>query len=128
MKVIEILNRDLAIADMVLKKQSTWKIIKQKCVKKCKKKAVEEESDDDEEQLDDIKYKLNRYLARELAARENWKKIKFRLLVIQKFSSLTALQKKLEIKYDESDDEDYKKKNDPSIPKWFIIDSESRNK
>ena len=77
--------------------------------------------------MDDIDIKLNNYLAAEKAALENWKKLKFRLLVISKFSSLKALQKKIDDEMEDSDLEDENLRDD-SKPKWFIIESESRNK
>ena len=81
----------------------------------------------DEEALDHIDLKLNLYLQKQKDALANWKKIKFRLLIISKFSSLKVLQQKLENDPEDSDQMD-DSELDEKVPKWFIIDSESRNK
>ena len=59
----------------------------------CKKKVqVIEEDSNDEEALDHVDLKLNLYLQKQKDAIANWKKIKFRLMIISKFSSLKVLQ------------------------------------
>lgn len=54
--------------------------------------------------IDNINIELNTFMAGQKRAYENWKKMKFRLLIISKFSSFKALQKKLDDPDDEDDD------------------------
>lgn len=77
--------------------------------------------------MDNIYEKLNRYASKEKAAIENWKKLKFRLLIISKFSSLSVLKKKLETVDEDSDNEDRNLKPTKKI-KWYIISADGKNK
>ena len=66
MKVIEMLNKDLALSEMATKKKKLLTRLKEKCCNKSNNKLTDqEESSDDEEQLDDLALKLNRHLAAE---------------------------------------------------------------
>ena len=81
------------------------------CSKRQKRKinelSLENQSDTDEEdQLDDLKYKLDHYLMKEVEARKNWQRLKLRIMVVQKFSSLQNFKKKLEVELEDSDPEE----------------------
>ena len=56
--------------------------------------------------LDHLELKLDQFLAKEMNARKNWEKLKMRVMVIQKFSSLSNFKKKLEVELTESDQEE----------------------
>ena len=60
-------------------------------------------------------------------ARRNWERLKMRIMVIQKFSSLSNFKKKLEVELEDSDPEEPHHVHAQTV-KWFIINSESRNK
>ena len=64
-------------------------------------------------------------MAGQKRAYENWKKMKFRLLIVSKFSSFSALRRKLD-EGENSEEEDVT--HGPEPVKWFIIDHNSRNK
>ena len=68
-------------------------------------------------------------MARQKNAWENWKKLKFRLLIISKFSSYRALQRVIEDNVQFSDDDDLLEPDlGPEPQKWYIINADSRNK
>ena len=76
----------------VLQDLQTKEEMKQRC--KCIKKAkILEASDDDSDEIDELHIRLNLYMARQKKAWDDWKKLKFRLLIISKFSSYRALTK-----------------------------------
>ena len=76
--------------------------------------------------IDNLDMELSTYLAGQKRAYDNWKKIKFRLLIISKFSKYSALRRPLE---DQSGSEDeVEVVADPTIMKKYIIIADSRNK
>ena len=88
MKIFEMLRADIH-GHQKKKRKSCWD--------KCKGKKKDDKADDDKvdehgEALDNIDMTLNPHLVAQKNALVNWKKLKFRLLVISKFSSLKVLR------------------------------------
>lgn len=68
-------------------------------------------------------------MARQKKAWDDWKKLKFRLLIISKFSSYGALTRVIQENVEFSDDDDLQEPDKgPEPQKWFIIPADSRNK
>ena len=82
MTIVDILKDNLA--DQNKNVQPAW----YRCLLKKRKPEIDDDPEKyDEDQIDDIDIKVNTYMAGERRAIENWNKIKFRLLIISKFSS-----------------------------------------
>ena len=101
-QVIEMLNSDLNLSN--IRKRSISEKCKNFCTCRCQKKkqiiedlAIDDDGTDEEDQLDHLELKLDQFLAREMNARRNWERLKMRIMVIQKFSSLSNFKKKLEV-------------------------------
>jgi len=76
----------------------------------------------DKSDIDKVHYILNDYLLKDMQAKKNWRKVKFRLQVISQFQSLKEWI--LEPPDSESDIEDEKKKK----LLWYIIPADSLTK
>lgn len=76
----------------------------------------------DKSDIDKVHYILNDYLVKDMQAKKNWRKVKFRLQVISQFQSLKEWI--LELPDTESDVDEEKKKSQI----WYIIPAESMSK
>lgn len=82
---------------------------------------------DSEDDLDHLEIRLNVFYAREKKALENWTKLKFRLILVSKFSSLRNFDANAAVESVSTDDaEEVVLVSEKR--KWYIIDHESKNK